>query len=93
MWGGGSGGWGGKIDGEGGDCEAVGRHVGVRVVGRVGKLSSYSMVGVIVLCKKFIVSISESGSRGLLRLRAVELRLAGGSRVFRKLGVLRGGAK
>ena len=41
----GSDGRGGKIDGEGGDCEAVWRHVGVLAVGCIGKLSSFSMGG------------------------------------------------
>ena len=69
---GGSDGWGGKIDGEGGDCEAVWHHVGVRVVGCIGKLSSFSMGGflffeIIVLYRKFAVSFSGSWSRGLLK--------------------------
>ena len=59
--GGGSGGWGGKIGAEGGECEAVGHHVGVRVVGWVGKFSSYSMGGIIVLCKNSLCQFQSPG--------------------------------
>ena len=64
MWGEGSGGWGGQIDSKGGDCEVVGHRVSVRVVGRAGKISSYSIGGLLSCVKNSLCRFQGLGVGG-----------------------------